>query len=72
MKNEMIWMCDHQNGIAGIYAGYELQAQPGLKVVLFEHGADVHNRSCPIITQNQRVHLLRLAIIALQQSRRFL
>jgi len=52
MKNEMIWdVAIIGCGIAGIFAGYELQKlNPNLKVVLFEHGADIHNRSCPMVT----------------------
>jgi uncharacterized FAD-dependent dehydrogenase len=37
-------------GIAGIYAAYELVGlNPGLRVIVLEQGADIRNRSCPIV-----------------------
>lgn len=38
-------------GIGGLMSAYRLStANPGLKVVLFEKGHDITNRSCPIVT----------------------
>lgn len=37
-------------GEAGIYAGYELSLKaPQLKIAVFEKGADIEHRSCPIV-----------------------
>ena len=37
-------------GEAGIYAGYELSLKaPDLKIAVFEKGADIEHRSCPIV-----------------------
>ena len=42
-------------GIAGIYAGYELaKLNPALKVILLEHGEDIHKRSCPIVAHKTK------------------
>lgn len=38
-------------GPAGTFAAYELiEKKPGLKIVVFESGKDIYNRSCPIST----------------------
>jgi uncharacterized FAD-dependent dehydrogenase len=42
-------------GIAGIYAGYELvKKNPGLNVILLEHGEDIYKRSCPIVAHKTK------------------
>lgn len=56
MNNEMIWdVAVIGCGIAGIYAGYELQKlNPDLKVVLLEQGEDIDRRSCPIVAKKTK------------------
>lgn len=42
-------------GEAGIYAAYELTRQrPDLKVVIFEQGADIYKRRCPVVAGKVR------------------
>ncbi len=42
-------------GIAGIYAAYELvRLIPALRVIVLEQGADIHNRSCPIVAHKTK------------------
>ena len=42
-------------GTAGVFAAYELSLlNPGLSIVVFEHGASIEKRSCPILSKKNR------------------